>query len=315
MGGRLVVPVSIAYRALIMKTQARFWAFLLAAAVAVGLAGKATGETTALDDYVAAPDPNYGYVQVDTRVGEGYSIFVVTMTSQQWRSSEEVDRVLWMHQVLIAVPWITRSGKMPKLVLNSAGGQFFLPDSSQLYFTDLLGPKKLRYTLNTDHSQAQDLRSITQPTVSWLSDVLDDKPGPQFSWTLEPNGSIRAQTFTKPKRVRLWQATNPKTRDFRLESIGAVWTSSNLSDTGNGVYVGYVPPSDAGLVGVHRGGDVFWIHPDPHSAGKRAGLYDRRARHAGHPSVQRDELLLLGLPAELEWVALYTEVRGNDHLV
>ena len=62
---------------------------------------------------------------------------------------------------------------MPKLVLNSAGDQFFLPDSSQFYFDALPGPKKLRYTLNTDHSQAQDLEATILPTLSWLSDVLN----------------------------------------------------------------------------------------------------------------------------------------------
>jgi PhoPQ-activated pathogenicity-related protein len=426
---------------------------LLFLSVAAGFTHLAAAETTALDAYVAAPDPNYSYVHNYTRHGVGYSIHGLTMISQQWRSQADVNRVLWEHELLIAVPWISHSGNqntaflivnggsnnseasteneelmgvladitgsvvamisqvpnqplyfadevgpreedallaygmdkylvtgdptwlvqlpmtkavvraidtvqafaatsdaiwptlpriddvivvggskrgwatwlaaaveaqkgtasrvkailpvsidlanlgeqfvhhweaygfyapaiqdyvdfdlpcrvnlpagqamlrlidpyayrdrltMPKLVLNSAGDQFFLPDSSQFYFADLPGPKRLRYTLNTDHSQGKDLRSIILPTLSWLSDVLDDKQGPQFSWTLEPNGSIRVHTFTKPKRVRLWQASNPNARDFRLESIGAVWTSSDLQDTGNGVYVGYVPPPAQG---------------------------------------------------------------------
>ena len=41
---------------------------------------------------------------------------------------------------------------MPKLLLNSAGDQFFLPDSSQFYFDDLPGEKHLRYVPNSDHS-------------------------------------------------------------------------------------------------------------------------------------------------------------------
>ena len=432
---------------LFMKPQAIFWALLLT--VAMGFTDPVGAETTALDDYVAKADSNYSYARSDSRTGEGYTIFVVSMTSQKWRAPEEVDRVLWKHEVLISVPWITHSGNqhtafmivnggsntaaptmknddllgllsvvtgsvtamvsqvpneplrfsdeddsrsedallaygmdkylltgdpewlvqfpmtkavvramdtvqafaansgsgwptppridnfivlggskrgwatwltaaveaqkgsaprvkailpasidllnldeqfvhhweaygfyapaiqdyvdfdlpcrsktlagqamlelidpyeyrdrltMPKLVLNSAGDQFFLPDSSQFYFADLPGPKQLRYTLNTDHSQGQDLQSIIMPTLSWLSDVLDDEPSPQFSWSLDPNGSIRVQTITKPERVRLWRATNPNARDFRLESIGAAWTSTVLQDTGNGVYVGYVAP-------------------------------------------------------------------------
>jgi PhoPQ-activated pathogenicity-related protein len=31
-----------------------------------------------------------------------------------------------------------------------------------------------------------------------------------------------------PKEVKLWQATNPEARDFRLETLGPKWTSSPL---------------------------------------------------------------------------------------
>lgn len=41
---------------------------------------------------------------------------------------------------------------MPKYVVNAAGDQYFLPDSSQFYFDDLPGEKYLRYVPNTDHS-------------------------------------------------------------------------------------------------------------------------------------------------------------------
>jgi PhoPQ-activated pathogenicity-related protein len=409
--------------------------------------------TTALDIYVAKPDPNYSYVHRATRNGAGYTVYVVTMTSQQWRSPTEVNRTLWEHEVRIAVPWIPHSGNrdtailivnggstkgelnaehdavlgllaevtgsvvamvsqvpnqplffddeaepkegeallaygmdkyletedpkwlvqfpmtkavvktmdtlqalarssegfwstvphvndfvvvgaskwgwaaaltaaveahkgsdsrvkaillasidllnlnaqfshhweaygfyapavqdyvdldlpcrletpagramlelidpyeyrdrltMPKLLLNSAGDQFFLPDSSQFYYADLPVPKRLRYTLNTDHYQAADLSSIIMPALSWLSDVLDGKQSPEYYWWLLPNGSIRVQTAAQPKRVRLWQATNPMARDFRLESIGAAWTSTELQETSNRVYIGHITPPAQG---------------------------------------------------------------------
>src|SRR4051812_6607330 len=41
---------------------------------------------------------------------------------------------------------------MPKFMVNAAGDQFFIPDSSQFYFDDLKGEKYLRYIPNTDHS-------------------------------------------------------------------------------------------------------------------------------------------------------------------
>jgi len=137
---------------------------------------------------------------------------------------------------------------MPKLVLNSTGDQFFLPDSSQLYFDQLPSPKWLRYTFNTDHSQGQDLLNTVLPTLSWFSEILDGGLNEKFTWTFEPDGSIRVQTFAEPERVRLWQAANPTARDFRLESIGAAWTSSDLQATANGVYIGYVPPPTQGWI-------------------------------------------------------------------
>ena len=38
-----------------------------------------------------------------------------------------------------------------------------------------------------------------------------------------------------PTQVTLWQATNPKARDFRLETLGAKWTSTPVTGV-NGVY-------------------------------------------------------------------------------
>lgn len=405
-------------------------------------------EPTALDDYVAAPDPSYSHTYQETRHGWGYSVHVVDMTSQQWRSVSEVDRPLWTHEVLVAVPWFPHSGNehtailivngggnasepttendellglladvtgsvvamisqvpnqplyfadevfpreedailaygmdkylltgdptwlvqlpmtksvvraldtlqdfsaaypgawpqlpriddaiimggskrgwatwltaaveadtgtvsrvkailpvsidllnlneqfthhweaygfyapavqdyvdfdlpcrtntpagsamldvidpyayrdrltLPKLVLNSAGDQFFLPDSSQFYWVDLSAPKRLRYTFNTDHAQGEDLPGIILPALSWISDVLDGKPSPQIEWTLEDDGAIRVWTLSTPKQVRLWQATNPDARDFRLEAIGPAWTSTELLEAGPGEYIGEVP--------------------------------------------------------------------------
>lgn len=426
-------------------------AMLLAAAV-LYVRG-VCAETTALDDYVAKPDPSYGYTYSETRHGWGYSVHVVDMTSQQWRSPSEVDRTLWTHELLIAVPWVFHSGNehtailivnggsnppkggtgndelmgiladtmgtvvamidqvpnqplqfadetapreedailaygmdkylttgdpewlaqlpmtkavvraldsvqsfsasypgvwptlpsiddaiivggskrgwatwltaaveaqkgeasrvrailpasidllnldaqfthhweaygfyapavqdyadfdipcrvktpagramldiidpyayrdrltMPKLVVNSAGDQFFLPDSSQFYWPGLLEPKWLRYSLNTDHSQGQDLPSIILPTLSWMSDVLDDKQSPRIDWTRESDGSIRVWTDTPPKAVKLWQTTNPNARDFRLETIGPAWTSTLLPQSPDGSYIGYVAPPPQG---------------------------------------------------------------------
>lgn len=149
---------------------------------------------------------------------------------------------------------------MPKLLLNSAGDQFFLPDSSRFYYSSLPGPKWLRYTVNTDHMQIEDPTSITT-VLQWAGKVLHGASLPQFTWTFEADGSIRVQTATTPESVLLWHATNPLARDFRLESIGPAWTSSPLSDQGGGVYVGFIPQPDQGwsafLVELNFGGGLL----------------------------------------------------------
>ncbi|MBN2308391.1 MAG: hypothetical protein JXR94_05435, partial [Candidatus Hydrogenedentes bacterium] len=68
---------------------------------------------------------------------------------------------------------------------------------------------------------------------------------PEFSWAKQPDGSIQVQTVTAPTAVLLWQATNTTERNFRLDTIGAAWTSSALTDQGGGLYVAEVlPPAD-----------------------------------------------------------------------
>jgi PhoPQ-activated pathogenicity-related protein len=133
---------------------------------------------------------------------------------------------------------------MPKFIVNATGDQFFLPDSSQFYFDDLKGEKYLRYVPNTNHSLAgSDARQSLQ---AFYESILAGSPRPNFSWNFEKDGSIRVRSATKPTEVRLWQATNPKARDFRLDTIGKAYTSVVLTDQGGGTYVGSVPKPSSG---------------------------------------------------------------------
>lgn len=118
--------------------------------------------------------------------------------------------------------------KMPKVIINSTGDQFFLPDSSKFYYNDLRGPKYLRYIPNTyhnlDYSAGETLRSF-------YASILADKPLPEYSWQIPETGKMIVHVRDKPLEVKLWQARNPKTRDFRLETIGGAWKNSVLEPT------------------------------------------------------------------------------------
>jgi PhoPQ-activated pathogenicity-related protein len=60
---------------------------------------------TALDRYVAAPDPNFAWKAVrDLPAGEGVKATLLEMTSQKWLTEQEVERPLWTHWLTVIRP-------------------------------------------------------------------------------------------------------------------------------------------------------------------------------------------------------------------
>jgi PhoPQ-activated pathogenicity-related protein len=112
---------------------------------------------------------------------------------------------------------------IPKCIINSSGDQFFTPDSSKFYFDDLKGEKLLCYVPNADHS----LRDTTalDTLIAFHATVATGRPRPEVSWRLAEGGAWEVECRPTPKRALLWQATNPKARDFRFQSIGAAYKS------------------------------------------------------------------------------------------
>jgi PhoPQ-activated pathogenicity-related protein len=134
---------------------------------------------------------------------------------------------------------------IPKFIINAAGDDFFVSDSVQFYINDLLGETYLRHVPNSDHYLTDTFEDVFNSMLPYYDAFLNSDPRPEFSWTIENDGSIIVQTIDAPKAVNLWQAHNPTTHDFRLTTIGPAWTSSPLTDTGGGLYIGSVtePPT------------------------------------------------------------------------
>ena len=132
---------------------------------------------------------------------------------------------------------------MPKLIMNSTGDQYFLPDSSQFYYDDLRGENHLRYVPNTQH----DLRNsdAVSSVYAFFESIVTGSARPRFTWKFEKDGSITVQTKDQPTEVKLWQATNLKARDFRLEKIGPAYKSSVLTAEKAGTYHAAVPAPPA----------------------------------------------------------------------
>ncbi len=132
---------------------------------------------------------------------------------------------------------------LPKYIVNAAGDQYFLPDSSRFYFDDLKGEKHLRYVPNTDHSlRNSDAR---EGLIAFYDAIVRKQDRPKLSWTFEADGSIRVATSARPLEVTLWQAVNLERRDFRLESIGPAYRPVHLVPRQDGAYVATIekPPS------------------------------------------------------------------------
>jgi PhoPQ-activated pathogenicity-related protein len=137
-----------------------------------------------------------------------------------------------------------RYANLPKFMINSSGDQFFLCDSAQFYYDDLPGEKYIRYVPNTDHGLGGS--DAPQSLLSFFKSVLTKEERPKYSWVVKKDHSIVVETPLKPSSVKLWQATNPKARDFRLETIGKVWESSDLSEQGSSRYIAKVPEPEKG---------------------------------------------------------------------
>jgi PhoPQ-activated pathogenicity-related protein len=135
---------------------------------------------------------------------------------------------------------------MPKLILNATGDQFFVPDSSRFYFDGLPGEKHLRYVPNADHSMNG--TDAEETLTAFYRSIVNGAPRPGFTWTFEPDGSIRVRTVgtQAPSGAKLWQATNPAARDFRLETLGPAWRGTDLDAQPDGGYLARVPAPAAG---------------------------------------------------------------------
>jgi PhoPQ-activated pathogenicity-related protein len=125
-------------------------------------------------------------------------------------------------------PWSYRRRlTMPKYLLNSAGDQFFLPDSAQFYLPGLAGETLMRYIPNSDHSLDQ--TDAFDSLGAFYSTVVRGTPRPTVDCSRGSDGTLVARTSAAPVSATLWSATNPNARDFRMETFGKEWTATPLT--------------------------------------------------------------------------------------
>ncbi len=124
---------------------------------------------------------------------------------------------------------------MPKCIINATGDQFFVPDSSQFYYDDLLGEKHLCYVPNAEHSLEGS--NALDTLIAFHYAIAHNLERPTFTWDFDGSDTILVHTKTAPQSVTLWQAVNPDARDFRVDTIGKAFRATELKSNGNGTYV------------------------------------------------------------------------------
>lgn len=132
----------------------------------------------------------------------------------------------------------------PKFIVNAAGDQFFLPDSSRFYFDKLKGEKLIRYVPNADHGLKN--TDAIESVAAFYQMISTGKSRPEYVWNFKEDGSIHATSQTKPAQVLLWQAHNPTARDFRLKTIGPAFKSTELKANADGTYIAPAPTDKTG---------------------------------------------------------------------
>jgi PhoPQ-activated pathogenicity-related protein len=135
--------------------------------------------------------------------------------------------------------------RIPKYIVNASGDQFFLPDNSQFYFHDLQGEKYLRYAPNSRHNLAG--TDARESMLAFYEAILRDDPLPKFSWNKNERSALRVTVKDKPRMALLWQATNPNARDFRVDTIGNGYTSTEIREEKPGLYIGRASPPVRGF--------------------------------------------------------------------
>src|SRR5262249_45467053 len=101
----------------------------LSAAALLQAASAYGWEETALDRYIAALDLNYHYQLLNTFVADTHTAYLLEVTSQQWRTAEEVDRPIWKHWLTIVRPEQVATTTSPLII---SGGSNEKPPPQQI---------------------------------------------------------------------------------------------------------------------------------------------------------------------------------------
>lgn len=184
--------------------------FLVTALAAWG----AAPTKTALDHYVAAPDPNYQWSVVSTQEYPTGTVSVLELTSQSYLTEKEVNRTLWKHWLLVMKPKEVRSST--GFLFISGGSNASRPPGPDGNLADLAV---------TTGTVVADLRMVPNQPLSFVGDKPRTEDG------------LIAYTWDKFLRTgdEKWPLRLPMTKSA-VKAMDAV-TEFCASEKGGGVKV------------------------------------------------------------------------------
>lgn len=172
------------------------------------------------------PDP----VRSDRRYSAAIEDYVNYRIVNAPTSSDPVIRANSPKLLQILDPYQYRDKlDMPKYLVNAAGDEFFVNDSSQYYVHDLIGPTYLRMVPNAGHGLGEGnfvniptargktvMQDVVDGFQAFYEAIVNDEVLPQFSWTRNSDGSLDLSfdPSRRPTRVVGWTA-DAENGDYR----------------------------------------------------------------------------------------------------
>lgn len=110
---------------------------------------------------------------------------------------------------------------MPKLVIDSTGDEFFMPDDNYYWWNDMVGELHLLMVHNAEHSLITGLPEVVQGVSSFAAGILTASTRPEMRWVMgadEKSGNITVFCSEAPTKVMVRHADtlDGKRRDWRL---------------------------------------------------------------------------------------------------
>ena len=147
-----------------------------------------------------------------------------------WTGSKEYARLLELVEPYSFIDQLT----LPKFLINATGDEFFITDSWQFYWNDLVGDKYIQYVPNANHglNGTYNMGSL----VAFYNAVITESAIPKVDWSVSADSIYLEVLSDVDYKVTKWEAVNENARDFRVPVIGKVWKDLELSKTPDNQY-------------------------------------------------------------------------------